>query len=297
MKNKIHEAFQQIHAEESLKTDTKIFLQEKRKTLSRKKPVRYRYIALASFCLFFLLIGFGGWRLYFTPTAAISIDINPSLELSVNRFNKVLSIKGYNIDGKQLADSLHLKYMDYEEAVDKIVQSQEIKDLLSDDEVLTFTVSGKNNQQRKQIFSNINTSAKKNENTYCYMADEKDTEEAHHLGLSTGRYQALLKLQSLGSDLTAEDVKNMTMKEIHDLIHSLSGEDTSSGQHHSEEHTNRQNTSSSTSTHHQETHTASSSTHHQETQSTSSYHHQSEQKDSGSEHSRNRHNSEENHHE
>ncbi len=297
MKNKIHEAFQQIHAEESLKNGTKAFLQEQRKTLSQKRPARYRYIALASFCLFFLLIGFGGWRLYFTPTAAISIDINPSLELSVNRFNRVLSVTGYNSDGKELASSLEVKYMDCDDAIDKIVASDRIKDLLAGDEVLTITVSGKNTRQCRRIYSHAETSAKENQNTYCYMADHEDTEEAHHLGLSSGKYQAFLKLQSLGSDITAEEVKDMTMKEIHDLIHSLSGEEDKSGQHHSEQQTNRQNTSAA-STHHQETHTASTSRHHQSTQSTSSGHHrQSTQNNSGERHSRSSHNSRRNHHE
>ena len=34
----------------------------------------------------------GHW-LYFEPTAEISIDINPSLELELNRFNHVLSVE------------------------------------------------------------------------------------------------------------------------------------------------------------------------------------------------------------
>lgn len=255
MKNKIHEAFQQIHAEESLKSNTKMFLYEKQKNLSRRKMLGYRYAVLASFFLFFLLIGFGGWRLYFTPTASISIDINPSLELHVNRLNKVLEIEGYNIDGEHLASSLHLKYMDYDEAIDEIMQSKDIKDLLSDDEVLSFTVSGKDDQQRSQIFSNIKTSTKKEQNTYCYLTDEEDAKEAHQLGLSSGKYQALLKLQSLGSDITAEKIKNMTMKEIHDLIHSLSEKKESSGHHSSQTHENRhQSTHKKKSGHHSSRH-------------------------------------------
>lgn len=298
MKNKIHDAFQQIHAEESLKNNTKAFLREQRGASSRPNMFRRRFAILASACLFFLAVGFGGWRIYFTPTASVSIDINPSLELSVNRFNKVLAVTGYNTDGKELASSLQVKYMDCEDAIDKIVASDRVKDLLSGDEVLTITVSGENTSQCRRIYSHAETSTKESQNTYCYMADHEDTEEAHHLGLSSGKYQAFLRLQSLGSDITAEEVKDMTMKEIHDLIHSLSGEDDESGQqHHSEQQKNRQDTSTA-GTHHQETHTASTSRHHQSTQSTSSSHHrQSTQNNSGESHSRSIHNSRRNHHE
>ena len=298
MKNKIHDAFQQIHAEESLKHNTKAFLREQRETPSRPSMFRRRFAVLVSACLFFLAVGFGGWRIYFTPTASVSIDINPSLELSVNRFNKVLAVTGYNSDGEELASSLQVKYMDCEDAIDEIVASDRVKDLLSGDEVLTITVSGENTSQCRRIYSHAETSTKESENTYCYMADHEDTEEAHHLGLSSGKYQAFLRLQALGSDITAEEVKDMTMKEIHDLIHSLSGEGDKSGQqHHSGQQKNRQNTSTA-GTHHQETHTASTSRHHQNTQSTSSGHHrQNTQNDSGENHSQSTHNSRRNHHE
>ena len=32
-----------------------------------------------------------------TPTAYISIDINPSLELGINRFDRIVSVEGYMI--------------------------------------------------------------------------------------------------------------------------------------------------------------------------------------------------------
>ena len=238
MNNKIHEAFQQIHAEESLKNNTKVFLREQQKTSARQRSFKYGRAAFASLCMLFLLIGFGSWRFYFTSAATISIDVNPSLELNVNRFNRVIDVTGYNTDGEKLADSLRLKHMD------------QIQDLLSEDAVLTITVAGKNEHQCNTIYSNIKTSAEEHQNTYCYKAEEEDLEKAHHLGLSSGRYQALLKLQSLGYNITADEIKTMTMKEIHDLIHSLSGDGSSSGSKHSSgSHKSNQNTSGSTNTH------------------------------------------------
>src|SRR5699024_12320720 len=53
-------------------------------------------------CLFLLF--FGGRWLFFTPTATISMDINPSIELNVNRFNQVIGVQSYNDDGEKLLD-------------------------------------------------------------------------------------------------------------------------------------------------------------------------------------------------
>ena len=43
------------------------------------------------------------------------------------------------------------------------------------------------------------------------------TAYAHELGMSYGKYYALLELETLGAEVTAEDVQNMTMGEIWDM--------------------------------------------------------------------------------
>ena len=85
----------------------------------------------------------------------ISIDINPSVELGVNRFNRIISFESYNDDGQELVDSLDIKFMDYSEAVNQIVESEDITSLLSDGEILTIAVVGADNLQSQKIFSNI----------------------------------------------------------------------------------------------------------------------------------------------
>ena len=46
-----------------------------------------RLVPTLACCLLVLLAGWGGHHAYFTPSAIISIDVNPSLELGVNRFD------------------------------------------------------------------------------------------------------------------------------------------------------------------------------------------------------------------
>lgn len=76
--------FEPIKAEEALKESTRAFLAEQINDTARTaKRRRCHAYALACVCLLLVLIG-GPW-MYFTPTAEISIDINPSIELSLNR--------------------------------------------------------------------------------------------------------------------------------------------------------------------------------------------------------------------
>ena len=103
MNEKWKSAFDQIHAEEALKDHTKKYLSEKiYNRSSAPRPVFRRAAVLAAGLVLLCFIG-GSW-IFMTPTAYISIDINPSLELGINRFDRIVSVDGYNEDGDDLAE-------------------------------------------------------------------------------------------------------------------------------------------------------------------------------------------------
>ena len=223
MRDHLKCAFHKVHAEKQLKDNTKAFLYEKTNGYTRVKPAYRRRLIPVVAC--FLLFISGGYWLYFTPTVAISIDINPSIELGVNRFDKIVSIYAYNSDGQILADSLDIKYRDYTDAINQILTSESISDLLSDDEIMTIGVIGSEDERSATVLAEIESCVNGEPNAYCYYANSREVEKAHELGLSYGKYRAYLELQSLNPEITAEDVQNMTMREIRDLIGALSDDD------------------------------------------------------------------------
>lgn len=221
MNDRIKGAFDQIHAEEALKEHTLAYVTAR--TGRRERPAwGYRRLVPLVACLLLLAVGLTGYWAYFTPTAAISIDVNPSLELEINRFDKVISVQGYNEDGQALASTLDVQFMDYTQALDQILASDEITTLLAGDAVLTIAVGGSDVAQCGRMLSHIETCAQGHENTYCYAADPQDMEDAHDLGLSCGKYQAYLELQALDPSITPEEIQGMTMREIRDMIERLS---------------------------------------------------------------------------
>ena len=170
----------------------------------------------------------GGQRLYFTPTAEISIDINPSIELSVNRFDRVIAVTGFNEDGQEFSKTLDVTYKDYTQAIEQILHHDSITALLSGDEIMTITVVGSDERQSAKILSGVAACMASRNNTYCYFARAEDVAAAHDVGLSCGKYRAFLELQRLNPNVTPETVQGMTMREIRELIESLSdgGNDT-----------------------------------------------------------------------
>lgn len=220
MEDNLKKAFDHIHASSSLKEKTKIYIKEKTLIYPKKHLLPFKSMAFAAALCIFLFIG--GYWVYFIPTASISIDINPSVELEINRLNKVISVKGYNEDGRELAKALDIHFMDYTDAICNIIENTTITSLLSDNEVMAITVVCENDKQNSSMMSRIKEYTNGNNNMYCYCADPDDVADAHNCGLSYGKYRAYLELQAVDPDISPEEIQNMTMCQIHERIRSLS---------------------------------------------------------------------------
>lgn len=224
MNDKLKEAFEEIHAEEELKESTRRFLVQKTGNYRKYYGWGYKRLLPVVASVFILLVGWGGYQVYFRPVSVISIDVNPSLELGVNRFDRVVSVEGFNEDGKKLADSVNVKYAEYTDALRQILSSDSVRRCLGRDEVVTIDVVGDDEGTCGRMLSNIEHCTSGHRNTYCGSSDIADVEAAHELGLSYGKYRAYLELRELDPDVMPEDVQGMTMREIRDLIERLSGD-------------------------------------------------------------------------
>lgn len=216
MKDKIQTAFHEVKAEATLIEHTENYVLEHIAAMAPAKRMAYQPLLAAVICLVLMIAG-GFWSI-FTPTAEISIDINPSMILEVNRFDRVISLDSYNSDGENLIRSLNVKFLNYADAVDKILTSDKVSSLLSQDETMTIAVTGQNAQQSEKILSNLKSCVNAQDSVYCYYAESAEATQAHHMGLSHPRYQAYLTLQEQGQPVDAATLNSMSMKEIRDLL-------------------------------------------------------------------------------
>ena len=213
MNERLKEAFGAVHAEESLKRDTLAYVRRRmRRTLPRR-------LIPALACLMIALGGIGG--LYFTPTSVISIDVNPSLELSVNRFDRVVGVTGLNEDGCALAGELSLTHRGYAEAVEQVLDSPTVADCVSRGEEVTLTVVGEDDAQSGRLLAGLESCTAGRQNTFCCAARPEEAALAREAGLPLGKYRAFLEAQALDPTLTPQDVQGMSMREIRRLTESL----------------------------------------------------------------------------
>lgn len=225
MNERIREAFDEIHAEEELKRNTKAFLEKKRNEKRPEKKVSYQWIT-AMICCLFLLTGVRGYRLYFTEASVISVDVNPSLELNLNFFDRVISVKGYNEDGENLAEEADVKFLDYKEALEEILYTECVKECMDNEELLLITVAGKDEEKNEEILKNIEEFLPEQKNMKCAGAGREEVENAHKAGLSLRKYRAFLEVKAKNPDITPEDVKGLTMRQIRELAEEYQGEKT-----------------------------------------------------------------------
>ena len=233
MAGKIQDAFERIEASEELKASTKAFLHGARQRQGAFERGRFGRpgfgTVLGSVCLaLVLLLGAGGYALLGIPVSYVSIDVNPSIELALNRLDRVICASAYNPDGEEVLGMVSVKGMRYIDAIDAVVESDAMQPFLSEDAGLTFTVAAGSGQKAEVLRAGIERSAGCLEHGGAsFGADIGILEEAHENGLSVGKYAAYQILIQYGEAVTVQDCHEMTMAEIHGLIecHEHSGTD------------------------------------------------------------------------
>ena len=111
-RNEIQKGMENIRATEEMKRNTLHYLEAQRdrkyRGIFQRMPYRALCYAMAVICIF-ILAGTGGYSVYSRPVSYISIDVNPSIELAVNRFDRVVSATGYNADGEDILQHVSLE--------------------------------------------------------------------------------------------------------------------------------------------------------------------------------------------
>lgn len=240
--NRIRDAFQYIEAGQDLKSSTLAFLKNARQadagrlelqeTPSRMTPRRRPRrllpcvprsalkLALGAICaLFVLLVGTGGYTMLYVPVSYVSIDVNPSIELSLNRLDRVICATAYNEDGASILDDISVGGKYYTDAIDLLMDSPAMLNYLTEDAAPTFTVAASSSKAEQMLLLGVQgTRGCSGHGGTSYITDIHTIEDAHAYGLSLGKYAAYRILSQYDASVTTQDCQHMSMSEIHNRI-------------------------------------------------------------------------------
>lgn len=222
----IRQAFDKITATDEMKEHTRSYLstysegsqkptvlQRLRAQLSVSGMTRAAALA-ASVCCLVIFAGAGGYTVYRKPVSYISIDVNPSLELGLNYFRRVVDVRAFNEEADEIVEAVNVKGKYYTDAVDTLVSDSKLSEYLEGDYALTFTVVGKaddNDEVSENLEKCVNRSCHRAE---YFSAGKEEAEEAHQIGMSAGKYRAYQELLEYDDSVSSEECQNMSMHEI-----------------------------------------------------------------------------------
>lgn len=183
----------------------------------KKKPI----LAIIFVVLFLLAVVFG--LIYYYEfnkiVATVTMDINPSVSLSLNKMGKVIKAEGINEDGKKLLQDNKLKGKSLENAIDNI------SDLVIDNGYF----SNENNHilvnvegEIKEDVSKILTNEIKEKNIECEIIFQElsnsSKENASKYGISENKASYIESVIKDNKDITFEDLKDKSINEINEFI-------------------------------------------------------------------------------
>jgi len=88
--------------------------------------------ATAVACLLLIFLSGSGAYAYYSPVSTVQVSINPSMELKLNRFNRIIKYVPLNKDGEVLLSHLNIKNITIENGLYKIVEEAKKENFIND---------------------------------------------------------------------------------------------------------------------------------------------------------------------
>ncbi len=220
-----------VHADGELKTHTKETVMEvlsstapqaaggRRRKYSKVKRMGVA-IAAAAACM---VVAAAGYAYYETPVDYVSLDINPSVELGVNAFDKVVRAEGINQDGVDLIGNLNLHNMSVQDAVRMLVSQACTQGYIAPDGSSVIALTGQSAvaEQALELSEQSEQGAQaalQEQNAVAVLyGDTTDLAIRHaaqQMGVSTGKYKLMMALSAMDPSLEIGQFKNATVSQI-----------------------------------------------------------------------------------
>ena len=201
--------------------------------MTEKKTAMRRWTTLVAACLALMLLGGGGlfYQQANAVASVVSLDVNPSIELRVNRDEKVLSCTPLNEDAKEILEDMgggaDLKGAKLDVAVNAIVGSLVRKGYLSEiSSAIMISVEDKDSARAKKLQQELTSAVdgvlRTNESkaavlTQTVTQDAELERQARENSISTGKAALVNRILALNSSLSFDALAKLSVGELKDL--------------------------------------------------------------------------------
>lgn len=208
-----------VQAAEQPKPETVVPLPQR----SRRGGAWRRWVAAAA--VFLLAVLGGGFYAVQTPDGVATLDANPSIELTVNKLGRVLSVRACNADAQVVLDELELRNQPLQTAADAIIAELQADGYVSADtnSILVTVEAGKGDARLCGRLA----SAVEDAQSDCGLApavlaqvlepDPALEADAAAMGVSAGKAMLIRQISAQVEDLTGEALAVLPINDLNIL--------------------------------------------------------------------------------
>jgi hypothetical protein len=166
------------------------------------------------------------------PTALVSVDINPSIEVSINKDEEIVSAQAKNDDGTKLLESLNLTHKKLTDGVNEIIAAAKDMGYLDESRKVVLVsatlydstgavTSSEYADQLKEILGRLETESNSADLLTVYIDDSAIIKLAKDNDLSIGKELLYEYAQTQDAPLTAEEIRSSSLSALLDKLNAL----------------------------------------------------------------------------
>ena len=196
----------------------------------KRRGIRGLAIGLAVLCLVLVggIGGFFGYQNYYAVDSIVAFDVNPSIQLEVNKEEKVLSAEPLNADASKILFDMDLKGTDLNVATNAIIGSMLRNGYLSDiaNSILITVENGDDEKAaalQEQLVSEINQILGSNNIEGSILSQTLSTnnsdlqEKASTYNISIGKASLIEEILDTNSQYTFDQLAALSIQELNIL--------------------------------------------------------------------------------
>ena len=224
----IRSVLENIQPDENLIKNTEMLLKSKD---SQKKFHLNKLLIAACLSIILVTLTFSTYR-YNQPVAYICIDVNPSLELVLNKFDRVIDVVYFNDEAKNLVSIKEIHSLKPAEAINLILDKVSSRGYLSSssDSVVSIAMYSNNVDRSIQLMEESIKDVDynfKSINIVSYTVSTDLKKEADSLSISFGKLNLIKIIQHLDKSVAVEDYRDVSITSImNDILYLVSDENT-----------------------------------------------------------------------
>ena len=203
----------------------KVKIRDSEKSSAKSFSLKFACAALSLILIFTLIYNYS----FNAEYERVYLDLNPSVEFVVNKYDKVIDYNFLNNDAQELYSDVAIKKENIEDLIEVFVEKAQEQGYFSEEEnEITLSIYSEKNDTESRLLKlqeKLNSCITKN-NINCKVVSGRVTkeyrDEAQALNISPAKYALIQKIISISDDYTLQNLKGKSIKELKTLYTSLS---------------------------------------------------------------------------